>query len=511
MAAIRPRLISIHKAPLLVAFFILLGLSACNPSWLTDPVSKYLKKKTGIDVKVETISAGLHPLLVEAKGIQLNYKKDLFSWEVKIPDLRVALDWTLSWEELPWPKIHLEKITINRPSVSIQMPQPRGEGDWTVWLKKIPALKEIEVNDLKGRVEIGKMNIKLAPGTRIVASFFPDQGGKIEYKVKELQGGWTSKGIKFKTGSQGSMELFDLPDRPKWKGSLTLSAGSLLSGTGKLAEVSGTFGFLYQDQLLEISASPARVREVDWRKKNFSFAGKGNLACSGTVQLKGGAPKVWVIPGIHLKLDELDFYFQRGNQLIKGRAEGQAQFQGPLLTPVINARLSTRQTEMDLPPVFTREMETEIEVQGKPPVLSFPTVRARAAQTDWHLAAGPLSVINPETRFSADMKMNSRQIYLKDIDLKTENWGPLSGSLLFDLTKGPAPEGKARSENFPLLTFLKHFFPRVVEPFPEEIPCQGTLEWSREAAGSPFDFLVSMVPGSPLSFKFRTPIGKEKI
>lgn len=443
---------------------------------------------------MERISIGLHPLLVGATGIQLNYKKAPFSCEVKIPDLRVALDWSLSWEELPWPKIDIEKITINRPSVSIQMPQPRKEGDWTVWLKKIPALKEIEVNDLKGRLEIGKTHWKLAPGARVVASFFPDQGGKIEYQIKELQGGWTSKGLKFKTGSRGSFELSDLPDRPKWKGSLTLSNGNLLSQAGKLVEVSGTFGLLYQDRLLEISASAARIQELDWRKKNISFAGKGKLVCSGTIQHKGSAPTVWVISGIHFQLDDLDFDFQHRNQWIKGRAEGQIRLRGPLLTPMINARLSTRQTEMDLPPVFTREMETEMEVQGKFPVLSFPMVRGRAAQSDWHLAAGPLSVINPETRLTANMNMNSRQIYLQDIDLRTENWGPLSGSLLFDLTKGPAPQGKVRSQNFPLLRFLLHFFPRVVEPFPEEIPCQGTLEWSRETAASPFDFLLSMVP-----------------
>jgi hypothetical protein len=100
------------------------------------------------------------------------------------------------------------------------------------------------------------------------------------------------------------------------------------------------------------------------------------------------------------------------------------------------------------------------------------------------------------------MKTDSRQIYLNDISLKSENWTPLTGSLLFDLFKGPAPRGKARSENFPLLKFFKHFFPKVGEPFPEEIPCRGTIEWSREAADSPFDFLISIVP---LPFAFEIP------
>jgi len=129
-------------------------------------------------------------------------------------------------------------------------------------------------------------------------------------------------------------------------------------------------------------------------------------------------------------------------------------------------------------------------------------VRGKADQIDWHLAPSPLLVINPETRFTARMETDSRKIYLKDINLKTENWSPLFGSLLFDLTKGPAPQGKARSENFPLLRFLKHFFPKIDKPFPEEIPCQGTIEWSRETAGSPFDFLVSI---TPVPFAFEIP------
>ncbi|MCJ7833198.1 MAG: hypothetical protein MUQ20_02280, partial [Deltaproteobacteria bacterium] len=502
MADVRPASILTKKTLIITAFFLLLGLTACNPSWVTDPAARYLKKKTGIELKVEKFSAELHPLSLETQGIQLNYNKGSMAWDVKIPEMRVAFGWSLSWEDLPWPKIQVEKILINRPEMMIRIPEPRKEADWAGWLKKCPALKQIEVNDLKGRMTIGKLDFQLSPGNRVLASFSPDQGGKIEYRLKGLQGGWVSKGIKFKTKSQGTVELSDLQDQPKWKGNLSVSDGNLLLKAGKVAQVSGTFGFLYQDHILEISASPARVQEIDWVKNTASFSGRGNLALSGTLRLKGSDKKAAVFSGVHVKFDELNFDFNQKNRMIKGRAEGQARLSGPLLRPVLNASISTRETEMDLPPVFTRGMETDIEVQGKIPVLSFPVVRARAAQTDWHLASGPLSIINPETHFSAHMKTDSRQIYLKDISLKTENWSPLSGSLLFDLTKGPAPQGKARSENFPWLKFLKHFFPKIVEPFPDEIPCQGTIEWSREAAGSPFDFLVSI---APVPFTFEIP------
>ncbi len=500
MAATRPKFLSFHNTPLLTAFILLLGLSACNPSWLTNPLSEYLKNKTGIDIKIEKISAGLHPLFLEARGVQLNYKKDQVSWNAKIPELRVFLDWTLSWEGLPWPKVNIEKITIKKPSMLIRMPQPRKEGDWRVWLKKIPVLKQIEVIDLKGQAEIGKLYFQLAPGNRILASFSPDQGGKFEYQLKNIQGRWNSKGFDFKTNSQGTIELSDLPDQPKWKGSLSLSDGNLLFIPGKVTQISGTFGFLYQNRTLKISASPARFQGIDWKKNKTSFSGQGKLILTGTVQISGPAIKTGELSDVHLNFDELDFDFHHKNQSIKGRAEGQARLSGPWSAPAFQAKLSTRQTEMVLPPVFTHGLEGEIEVQGKLPDLSFPMVKARALETDWHLANGPLLIILPETRFSALMKTESQQIYLKGISLTTENWSPLSGDLSFDLHKGPAPQGKVRSGNFPILKFFKHFFPKAGNPFPEEIPCQGTIEWSREAQGDPFDFLVSVTP-APFAFQ----------
>jgi len=363
MADVQPASIHFKKALVITAFFILLGLTACNPSWVTDPAASYLKKKTGIEMKVGKFSAGLHPLSLETQGIQLNFKKGPMAWDIKIPDLRVAFGWSMSWEDLPWPKIQVEKIFINRPEVMIRIPEPRREVDWAGWLKKCPALQQIEVIDLKGRVTIGKMDFQLAPGNRVLASFSPDQGGKIEYRLKGLQGGWASKGSQFRTTSQGAVELSDLQDQPKWKGNLSVSDGNLLFNAGKVAQVSGTFGFRYHEHLLKISASPAWVREVDWKKNSASFSGRGNLALSGALQIQSNDQKTAVLSGIHLKFDNLNFDFTQKNRTIKGRAEGQARLSGPLLSPVLKASISSRQTEMDLPPVFTHGMETEIDVE----------------------------------------------------------------------------------------------------------------------------------------------------
>ncbi|MBI4766131.1 MAG: hypothetical protein HY787_16285 [Deltaproteobacteria bacterium] len=500
MSNTRPTLIPIHKAPLLVAFFFLFGLSACNPSWITDPLSKYLKNKTGIEIKIEKISVRLHPLVLETTGIQMRYQKDPLSWEAKIPELQVALDWTLSWEGLPWPEVSIEKITINRPSVLVRIPAPRKEADWTAWLKKLPVLKQIEIKDLGGRVELGKMVFQLTPGTQIKASFAPDQGGTVQYQIKSLQGRWHPNGIRFDAESQGSFELSDLRDHPKWNGRVTLVSGNLSHNSTKVTQVSGTFSWRHQDHLLEITASPGRVQRIDWKSDRASFSGEGELSLSGTFQLQSNKIKGALLSGLQVKLEEMDFNFRHRNRRIKGLAGGEVRLQGPLLNPIFKARLSTRQTEMELPPVFTQGLETAFEVQGKFPSFSFPEVRARAAQTEWQSGKGPFLILNPDTLFSARIKTDTRQIYLNEINLKTANWSPLTGSLLFDLNKGSVPQGKARTGNFPLLKFIEHFFPKIREPFPEEIPCQGNIEWTREAAGAPIDFLVSIVP-VPFSFQ----------
>jgi Family of unknown function (DUF490). len=397
MADVQPASIFSKKAHIITGFFLLLGLTACDPSWITNPAARYLKEKTGIEMKVDKFSAELHPLSLEIQGIQLNYKKGPASWEAKVSEMRVIFGWSLSWEDLPWPKIQVEKVFINRPEVMIRIPKPLKEGDWAAWLKKCPALKQIEVNDLKGRMTIGKLDFQLSPGTRVLASFSPDQGGKVDYRLKGFQGGWASKGIQFKTKSQGTIELSDLQDQPKWEGRLSVSDGNLIFKTGKVGQASGTFGFLYQDHVLEISASPARVQEIDWKKNSASFSGRGNLALSGTLRLQGSDQKTVVFSGVLVKFDELNFDFNQKNRTIKGRAEGQARLSGPLLRPVLKASISTRQTEMTLPPVFTHGMETEIEVQGKIPSPIFPSL--------W-FGAGPIKSIGiwPQALFWSSIR-----------------------------------------------------------------------------------------------------------
>ena len=501
MADSSPALISIHKAPFLAAFFILLSLSACNLSWVTDPASDYIKKKTGIEIKVERVSLGVRPFHLETEGIQLNFKKGPVSWDVKVPELLISFGWTLSWENLPWPKIYIEKVSINHPLVLIRLPEPKKMIKWVEWAKEVPAIRQIEVNDLKGRVGIGEMDFQLSPGTRISGFFSPDQGGKIEYhlKGKGLRGGWISKGIKFQARSQGSFELSDFPDQPKWKGSLTLSDGNLISRSGKFAEISGTFSFVYQNHFFELSTSAVRMNEIHWFKNDLSFQGQGAMVLSGSVQKKEIDKKGDLSSKAVLDFEGLNVDLRKGKQTIKGRADGRIQISGPVSNPFLEGKVRSVETDVDLPPVHTQGMETEILFDGQLPRLSFSTVQTKAERTDWHLKSGTLTVMNPEAHFSALLNTDNRQIHLKGLGLKTDNWGNLSGSLFFDLSKGPVPQIKAWAEGFPLPRLLRYFFPKATSPFYEDTLCQGITEWSQETADSPIVFSTSF---SPAPFPF---------
>lgn len=501
MAHVRPTFMTRSKAPFLAALLFLFSLSACSLSWITDPVARTIQKKTGIEIKWEEISLEINPLHLEVKGIRAVFKQGRGSWEVKIQDLQTVFGWSLSWENLPWPDFHIEKVLINRPRLLIQLPEPGKGGDWAAWLKKCPALNHIEVKDLSGRIELGKNFFQFSPGTQVSASFSPDQGGEIEYRIRGLQGRWAAKGIEMQAGSHGSIKLSDFQDQPKWNGDITLSHGNLIFPQGKAAELSGTFHFLYRPPLLEISTSSARAQAIQWVKDDLSFQGRGTMILSGSIQNKKGKKEEALFSKGALKFDALDFDLKQGKGTIRGKVDGQVQISGLVTNPFLRGSLRSRQTDLDLSPVHAQGMDTEILFEGSLPNLSFPLIRGKAPRFDWRLTSDTLSVIRPEARCSAQLSEGGRKVFLKDVELKTNNWGNLSGSLVFDPSIGPVPSGKVQADGFPLPGFLKLFFPHAAKPFTAEIPCQGTFEWTREAAGSPFVFHAALFPAS-FSFHF---------
>lgn len=64
------------------------------------------------------------------------------------------------------------------------------------------------------------------------------------------------------------------------------------------------------------------------------------------------------------------------------------------------------------------------------------------------------------------------------------------------------PQGRGRADHFPLPRFLAHFISKADEPFPNEVPCEGTFAWKRAGKNGPVDFRVFLQPSV---FSFQVP------
>jgi|GEM_PF-2910380 len=471
---------------------------------LVGPLSDYLGKKIeGLTVKAEKVSAGVRPLNLEARGVVLSYKKEGDAWEIRIPECRLFFDWSLTWENLPWPEIRLTRISVMRPHLVVTIPHPKKKGDWTLVLRKVPRFESLEVRDLKGEVIYGSSRLRFAQGIGGKVSFDPEEGGRLEFQGRKMEGRIGSGGLSFLADAEGELELSGFPETPRFRGGLRLAQGEWTGAGGRLKGISGSFAYLWEKDKRWLSIRPLRFREIAWEGKGAAFSGKGEWSLKGELlgQGPGGKP-FWILKGVEGRGEAEEFRFEQGKKKIQGGLKGEARLEGALEGPRIAARVVLRQTDFRLPPVDTQGLEAEIGIKGQGPDLSLTVTQAQALQTDWLLGPRPLTLIRPQARFSGEIQGKKRTIFLKDIRLATANWGTLTGDLFFDLKKDPVPEGKAQAEGFPLPRFLAHFLPQADEPFRQEIPCRGTFRWRRAGKGAPLDFKVSLQP--PV-FSFKVP------
>ena len=141
----------LRKAFFSAAFLVFFTLTSCSSSWVTETVTDYLKKKTGLEVKVKEVSFTLRDLAFEMKGLSLNYKKGPSTWEITAAQAKVDLDWYFAEENLPWPSIKIKTIAVRQPVISARLPETKQKWDWAALLKKLPDLEQVELSDLLKR------------------------------------------------------------------------------------------------------------------------------------------------------------------------------------------------------------------------------------------------------------------------------------------------------------------------------------------------------------------------
>jgi hypothetical protein len=487
---------SIRKASLAGGLLLLLFLPACNITGLTSPLFDYLKKKVGLEIRVEEASIGLNPLHLRSNGIHLSYKKGPASWEASIKDLRLTVGWTFSWETLPWPNIHIEKLTLNHPKVMIHQPVLEKGADWTVWLRKGPAIQQLEIKDLKGQVEMGGHVFRLAPGSQILGAYDPEQGGKIEYGLKGFEGTLAAKKATFQSRSEGVFQWSWQEDRLQGKGSVKLAEAHLSWEKGRINDLSGSFSLIMAGSHLEIETSSAQFTELAWLAPDLTFQGRGMITCAGSLKMD---KKELSFPEVSLKSGNVEVDFKHKERWLKGRGEGQVRITGPHLNPLITGRLVMQGTDFHLSPISAQGMEAEVHIQGRFPDLSLSRVEAKAERTDWVLAKEVLSLLRPKLRFLAQLGEKGGLLELTDLRLETENWGTLRGNLFYRPALGSVPGARIRAEGFPVSRFIGLFYPKAREPFSKDILCRGNIEWSRNSPDEPIIFKIFLAP-APFSF-----------
>ena len=80
-------------------------------------------------------------------------------------------------------------MIIDSPQVSLRFLKSEEKSDWRSWLKKIPAIRQWEIRNRSGRVEREGAMIQFPPGTNFSGAFRPDQGGRVNFRCQNIEGG----------------------------------------------------------------------------------------------------------------------------------------------------------------------------------------------------------------------------------------------------------------------------------------------------------------------------------
>lgn len=418
-----------------VIFFCLIllgGFTACDLTPLVGPLSGYLVRKVpGLTVKAERVVTGLRPLRLEATGVTVSYKKDLDSWEIRIPECRLVFHWSWTWEHLPWPEIRFSRISLHRPHLSLSIPHPRKGADWTEVLRKVPAFDALEIFELQGEVVYGNNRLRFSRGAGGEISFDPKEGGRVSFRLGGVEGKTASYGLSFQGGAQGSLVLTDFPKEPKFRGDLKLIQANLIASGGNLKGLSGHFHWVWEKHQKRLSADPIRIREMAWQGKETNIFGKGEIVLTGALSNRELEKPFWEWKGLKGKGEAEEFLFRKGAKIVRGRLSGEWYMDGSVKAPQVKARIALRNTDFSLPPVETAGLQADLIFQGQVPDFSISVTRAEARETAWFLGGHPLSLSRPAVRFTGEIQGKNRRIRLQDIHLTSAEWGTLSGELFF--------------------------------------------------------------------------------
>jgi len=204
---------------------ILLGLTlpACSASWIAEPLSRYVQRKTGLDIQIQEVEWDLWALSAKFKKIALGWDQQAAKGRASIPELIIRFGWEFS-EAFPFgPRLWVEQLILDSPQVTFRYFKFEGKADWRDWLKKMPPIRKWEIRNLSGRVEREGAVIQIPPGTNFSGAFRPDQGGQVNFRCQNIEGGSVTPQRSFKGDIKGSLDINSVSEPLSWEGSLSFS------------------------------------------------------------------------------------------------------------------------------------------------------------------------------------------------------------------------------------------------------------------------------------------------
>ena len=473
---------------------ILMGLAlpACSASWIADPLSRYVQRKTGLNIQIKEVDWNLWSLAVTLKRITLEVEQKTAKGRVVIPDLSLRFGWEFS-EAPPFaPRFWVERMIIDSPQISLRWMKSEEKSDWRSWLKTMPAIRQWEIRNLSGRVEREGALIQFPPGTGFSGAFRPDQGGRVNFRCRNIEGGSVTPRRSFKGNVTGSMEITSVSESLSWKGSLSFSGAYRQSGRIRVEGLAGTLRVEGTDTALELKEGTIHFSQVEAQSGPYWLQGEGRTTVQGSLRLILSDHQTGVFPKLTVRGEEVNYTLRKDAQRITGQARGQVQIEGSLERPTLQGLLETTRTLLELSPIRISGLEGRLEFRGRLSRVDFPRVTVRAETFLWEKDGRPLFLSNPETKFSALLLPGKKSLALEEIFLRADPWGALQGALVFDPALGAAPMGSVRFRVFPLLSLINLLTSGPVQKEMEDWPLSGTISWERGKKNAPLDFRAAL-------------------
>ena len=473
---------------------ILLGLTlpACSASWIAEPLSRYVQRKTGLDIQIQEVEWDLWALSAKFKKIALGWDQQAAKGRASIPELIIRFGWEFS-EAFPFgPRLWVEQLILDSPQVTFRYFKFEGKADWRDWLKKMPPIRKWEIRNLSGRVEQEGAVIQIPPGTNFSGAFRPDQGGKVNFRCQNIEGGSVTPQRSFKGDIKGSLDINSVSEPLSWEGSLSFSGAYRETGRIRVDGLAGSLQVEGTNTALEVKEGTIHFSQVEAQSGPYWLKGEGRTTVQGSLRLILSDHQTGVFPKLMLRGEEINYTLRKGAHRITGQTRAHFQIEGSLDRPSLQGILETTRTVLELKDIRIAGLEGQLELKGGTTQISFPRVAVRAETLLWDGGERPLLLIHPEMEFKAVLIPKKKRVELEEILLKANSWGALQGTLVFDPALGAAPVGAARFTKFPLIRLINLMTSGTVQKEMEGWPLSGTLSWERGKKDGPLDFRITL-------------------